>query len=249
VPGDRLRNPRDRRARAARILDATAQLVLRYGCRRVTVDDIARQADIGKGTVYLHWKTRDDVFCAVVEREGLAALDELLDTLRRDRGAWMLHRLARTYFLAIMRRPLLRALFLEDAELLGKVVRTGNAREQRHQLVSGAYFTLLSRRGLLRDDLSPDAAAYAFMAILEGFIRAEMDADGSGVEDRSHLLALTVERAFESGRQLPAADEQAVAGEIIALFTDLGTAGRVALGVGGRAALGTAGRADLGVGD
>jgi AcrR family transcriptional regulator len=54
---DRLHDPRDRQARAARILDATAELLLRHGYRRVTIDDIARHADIGKGTVYLHWKT------------------------------------------------------------------------------------------------------------------------------------------------------------------------------------------------
>src|SRR5919197_6155848 len=71
--GDRLQDPRDRQARAARILDVTAELLLRHGYRRVTVDDIARHADIGKGTVYLHWKTRDDLFKAVFEREVLRA--------------------------------------------------------------------------------------------------------------------------------------------------------------------------------
>ena len=75
---ERLHEPRDRQARAARILDVTAELLLRHGYRRVTIDDIARHADIGKGTVYLHWKTRDDLFKAVFEREVLHALTELL---------------------------------------------------------------------------------------------------------------------------------------------------------------------------
>jgi AcrR family transcriptional regulator len=71
---DRLQDPRDRQARAARILEVTAELLLRHGYRRVTIDDIARHADIGKGTIYLHWKTRDDLFRAVFEREVLQAL-------------------------------------------------------------------------------------------------------------------------------------------------------------------------------
>src|SRR6266699_1993320 len=76
---DRLHDPSDRAARATRILD-----------------DTAHHADIGKGTVYLHWKTRDELFRAVFEREGLQALEELIQTLLHDPGAWRLHRLARS---------------------------------------------------------------------------------------------------------------------------------------------------------
>lgn len=227
-PSDRLQDPRDRAARSARILDATAELLLRHGYRRVTIDDVARRADIGKGTVYLHWKTRDDLFRAVFEREVMEAVEELLRTLRRDPAAWMPHRLARSYFLAIMRRLLLRGLFLADAELLGKLARPGSvARENRHRLVSHAYFELLAEHGLLRADLSADAVAYAFLATLEGFIQAEATAGegqgaATGVEERAELLARTVQRAFESGRSVSPAAEKAIAARVIDLLARLG---------------------------
>jgi AcrR family transcriptional regulator len=233
---DRLHDPRDRQARAARILDVAAELLLRHGYRRVTIDDIARHADIGKGTVYLHWKTRDALFKAVFEREVLQALEQLLGTLRQDPGAWMLHRLARSWFLAIMHRPLLKALFLADAELLGKLARpTGGAREDRHRLVSHAYVRLLAEHGLLRDDLDADAVAFAFLATLEGFIQAEPTASQrqeSGVEDRADLLSLTVQRAFETRRRLSAAAERAIAARVIDLLAGLRDADRADLGVG-----------------
>jgi AcrR family transcriptional regulator len=230
VTGDRLQDPGARQARAARILDAATELLLRHGYRRVTVDDVASRAGIGKGTVYLHWKTREDLFKAVFEREVLEAVDELVRTLREDPEAWMLHRLARSYFLAIMRRPLLKAVFLADAELLGKLARPGSgAREQRHRLASHAYFELLAEHGLLRTDLRPDAVAYAFMAMLEGFIQAEAAVDeqlGSGIEERADLLALTVQRAFESGRSLSPATGQAVAAQVADLFARVGESDR-----------------------
>jgi AcrR family transcriptional regulator len=233
---DRLQDPRDRQARAARILDVTAELLLRHGYRRVTIDDIARHADIGKGTIYLHWKTRDDLFKAVFEREVLQALEELLGALRQDAGAWRLHRLARSYFLAIMRRPLLRAVFLADAELLGKLARPASgARENRHRLVSHAYVELLAEHGLLRDDLDADAVAYAFLATLEGFIQAEATASewqGSGIQERSELLARTVQRAFETGHSLSPAAEQTIAARVIDLFARLGDADRADFGIG-----------------
>jgi AcrR family transcriptional regulator len=240
--GDRLQDPRDRAARAARILDVTAELLLRHGYRRVTVDDIARHADVGKGTVYLHWKTRDDLFAAVFEREVLEALEELLRALRQDTDAWMLHRLARSYFLAIMRRPLFRALFLADSELLGKLARPDSgARERRHRLVSHAYFELLAEHGLLRRDLSADRVAYAFLATLEGFIQAEAtagDQQASSIEERAELLALTVQRAFETGRRLPPAAGRTVATRVIDLLARLGDADRADLGIDGGTAPG-----------
>jgi AcrR family transcriptional regulator len=234
--GDRLQDPRDRQARATRILDVTAELLLRHGYRRVTIDDIARHADIGKGTVYLHWKTRDDLFRAVFEREVLQALEELLGALRQDPGAWRLHQLARRYFLAIMRRPLLRALFLADAELLGKLARpAGGVREDRHRLVSHAYVQLLAEHGLLRDDLDADAIAYAVLATLEGFIQAEATAGQrreAGIQDRADLLSRTVQRAFETGRSLSPAAEQTIATQVTDLFARLSDADHADLGIG-----------------
>jgi AcrR family transcriptional regulator len=48
------------------------------------MDDVAAEAGIGKGTIYLHWKTREALFQAVLERD-LAALIADLDTaVQRD---------------------------------------------------------------------------------------------------------------------------------------------------------------------
>jgi len=229
---ERLRNPRERETRAERILDATAELLLRFGYRRVTIDDVARRADIGKGTVYLHWKTRDDLFRAVFEREMLGAVEELLEILRRDAGAWRVHRLARSYFLAIMSRPLLSALSVGDSELLGKLARPGNgARENRHTLMSHSYFVLLAEHGMLREDMSADEIADAFLATFEGFIRAAAASGAEpGTETRADLLARTVERAFETGRDLPPAAARTVASQVTGLIARLADADRNDLG-------------------
>jgi AcrR family transcriptional regulator len=226
--GGRLRNLRERETRAERILDATAELLLRFGYQRVTIDDVARRADIGKGTVYLHWKTRNELFRAVFEREVLAATGELLEILRRGAGAWRPHRLARSYFLAIMSRPLLSALFADDSELLGKLARPRNsARENRHNLISHSYFALLAGHGVLRDDMSTDAIAYAFLATFEGFIQAAATSGAEpGIETTADLLAHTVQRAFETGRELPPAADKAVASQVTDLIARLADADR-----------------------
>src|SRR3954452_15594559 len=115
---ERLRDPRQRAERATRILDVAADLLLRHGYRRVTIDDVATGTGIGKGTVYLHWKTREQLFGAVFAREVCHAVDELRHALQQDPATCLLHRFASTYFLAIVRRPLLRRFLLGDPDLL-----------------------------------------------------------------------------------------------------------------------------------
>ena len=112
-----------RAARAEHILDVAADLLGKFGYRKVTVDDIADAADIGKGTIYLHWKTREALFVAVLLREFLGAMDELIAGLRADPQAVLLHRVTRAQFRQIMSRPLLRAIYTGDSELLGNSAR------------------------------------------------------------------------------------------------------------------------------
>ena len=50
--------------RAGRILDAAAELLLRWGYKRVSIEEIARHAGIGKGTVYLHFPPGPPCLCA-----------------------------------------------------------------------------------------------------------------------------------------------------------------------------------------
>ncbi len=50
------------------ILDATERLLTRYGYRKMTVEDIAREAGIGKGTVYLHFSSKEEIALSRIDR-------------------------------------------------------------------------------------------------------------------------------------------------------------------------------------
>jgi AcrR family transcriptional regulator len=67
------RNLRSEAARAARredILDAARRVFAERGFRGTTIADIAEAAGIALGTIYLYFKSKDDVFAALSQRLG-----------------------------------------------------------------------------------------------------------------------------------------------------------------------------------
>src|SRR5262249_16762278 len=50
------------------ILDAAERLLARYGFKKTTIDDLAREAGIGKGTVYLHFPSKEEVALCTIDR-------------------------------------------------------------------------------------------------------------------------------------------------------------------------------------
>jgi AcrR family transcriptional regulator len=51
-----------------RILDAAQRLFVRYGVKRTSIDDVAREAGIAKGTVYLSFASKAELFAAIADR-------------------------------------------------------------------------------------------------------------------------------------------------------------------------------------
>ena len=51
------------------IMESAQTLFARNGYNKTTVDEIARQADVAKGTLYKYFRSKNDVFKAVVVRE------------------------------------------------------------------------------------------------------------------------------------------------------------------------------------
>lgn len=82
-----------------RILDAAYDVFADKGFYNATVDEIAQEAGVGKGTVYRHFDSKDNLFQAVVReklldlvaqvREGFETADDVLQGIRRAVSAYL----------------------------------------------------------------------------------------------------------------------------------------------------------------
>ena len=74
---------RQRRAREEAILDAAAEMLRARGFQAMSMEEIAARVGIAKGTIYLHFASKDALAAALVAR-GIAALTTCIDGLDPD---------------------------------------------------------------------------------------------------------------------------------------------------------------------
>src|ERR1044072_6498199 len=68
VKEKRMRTSALREAVRVSILDATDRLLARYGYKKMTIDDLAQEVGIGKGAVYLHFSSKEEVALSHIDR-------------------------------------------------------------------------------------------------------------------------------------------------------------------------------------
>lgn len=160
------------KAREQRILDAAAELLQRWGYRKTTIDDIAKQARVAKGTIYLHWKTREDLFMALIEREQLDLLSKIEQLMEEDPEGMTLPGMIKHSMLATLKNPLVKALALQDTEFLGELITRrysmATYRAQMHSYM--AILEFLRNHGLIRNDIDLRAQAITVISVSWGFL-------------------------------------------------------------------------------
>ena len=128
------------------ILDAVDGLLAQFGYKKMTMEDVAKQVGIGKGTIYLHFPSKEELVLAHIDRIGetvVRKLQELAGSadpaerrLRRMLVLRVLHRFDSVAhytqslgdLLSSVRAPLLvrrQATFEKEAAVFEDVLREG----------------------------------------------------------------------------------------------------------------------------
>ncbi|MDN3239409.1 TetR/AcrR family transcriptional regulator [Glycomyces tritici] len=216
----------DLRQRADALLDATAALLTAGGSRQIRIEEVARCAGVGKGTVYLHWQSRDHLLLAVGAREAAAMTDAVVAAIRADPFEAAPHRYLRRHFLEAMRRPILRLIFSADgaelAAFAGQRPRSGLAATKL--ITSRDYLTALADHDLLRPGIELSDVDHGLQAVAYGFFAAGPflpEDPQTALEHRAGQLAEIIRRSFEPD-PTPAPDRYgAAAPRVVDAFTRL----------------------------
>jgi AcrR family transcriptional regulator len=203
------RPPQDRLERAHRILDVAGELILRWGYDKTTIDDMARRAGVAKGTIYLHWRTRDELFAALLRRERVYLMEEV-----RAGAPATLSELLGEFVGAALRRPLLKAVLVGDSEVLGKLARMKRRGTMGLELggATDAYLGRLIEHGAVRRESGDHTMVIT--AIVYGFVFLPdlLPEETRVPEERiAELVADAVERVLGTGHALLDEDARAVA--------------------------------------
>lgn len=169
-------------AKRRRILAAAEELFAKRRFHEITLDDVIRVAGVGKGTVYAHFKDKDDLFFHVAT-QGFDELCALLGkTVSKEESFEKQIRSACAAISAFFRerRPWLRMIQSEDMR-----ITSGEGRmrtlwiEKRKRMVSVVAEIIRKgvEEGAVRGDVEPDVLANFLFGILRTRARFFADLD------------------------------------------------------------------------
>jgi AcrR family transcriptional regulator len=81
-------NPKDQESRKFKILESAHKLFSHYGFEKTTIEDIAKEAELGKGTIYLEFDSKEAILMAIINNfieEELAKIKDYIAELNEER--------------------------------------------------------------------------------------------------------------------------------------------------------------------
>lgn len=100
------RKEKERIRRRNLILDVAEEVITEVGFESATMDQIAERAEVGKGTLYLHFKSKSMIYIAICERGSRILNEKMAHVLTRDlTGLQMVKQLGNEYLAFIQENP------------------------------------------------------------------------------------------------------------------------------------------------
>ena len=186
----------DEQARERAILDVTAELLLRHGYNKVTMNDVADGVGLNRRLIYLLFPSKDALIHALLLRE----LDTYVDVWNRylecDPLGGTVASVYRGLLATLKQLPLMAAMYTRDEQTFGKYLsRPGNffASWPPDPGPTREYLQAMQAHGVVRRDINTRAMAFildaltpSILAALSAQTRAPLTAplDGAAMPDQ-----------------------------------------------------------------
>ncbi len=156
--------------RENRILDAAFDLITHYGYDKTPVSEIADEAGVSKGAIYLHFDSKIDLFDALLKREMDNYAEDWMCRVQADPDGGSIGSVYKHILAAINANPFMQAVFKQDRRILGKYLKTTDQVFNMRQAVEtrAAFVQQMQAAGAVRDDVNPYTTAYLMSVFVNG---------------------------------------------------------------------------------
>ncbi len=167
---DSQNTPPKKSAKREAILQAAWGLIRHYGYTKTTVDDIAQKAGVGKGTVYLHFRSKAEIMLALVELTNERIITDLERIAAKETPAaerlreCLLHRIM-TLFDIVNRYPHGQEII---SSMLPDIVKRLDRYVKRHGAILGHIIEQGTQAGVLLAD-DPETTGQMLAKLFEHF--------------------------------------------------------------------------------
>lgn len=162
----------DNEERERRILDAASELIVHYGYDKTTVSEIATEAGISKGAIYLHFKSKDDLFEALLIREMQDYSLTWLEQLEADPKGGTIGGMYKNTLYALNKNPFMAALFKRDNRILGSYLHKPDNffRKQQEYNTRFTFVKMMQDAGVMRQGLDANVIAHIMDMLAYGLV-------------------------------------------------------------------------------
>ncbi len=162
-------------SRESRLLDAAAGLFVHYGFDKTTVAEIAREAGVSKGAVYLHFESKDELLEALILRELQAYADSWLGAVENHPSGGSIGGMVRCAMQALHGHPLMVAILRSDVGVFGNYLRKPESllRRARGRSTRKAFVEAMQAAGVIRTDVDPAVTAHIMNMLSFGLVAIE----------------------------------------------------------------------------
>jgi AcrR family transcriptional regulator len=152
-----------------KIIKAAIDAFSKYGFDRTRMDDVAKTADLSKGTIYLHFKSKEDLFYAICENN-LAEAKQQISTMFAKKED-LVSEIERFYDVFRNKKTANERVFFET---IAESARNAELRKalykQRMNIFETAigWVNLQIERGFFRKNIDANAIAVGLVSLYDG---------------------------------------------------------------------------------
>jgi TetR/AcrR family acrAB operon transcriptional repressor len=179
----------DNKEREVRILDAAAELFVHYGYDKTTVSDIARQAGVSKGAIYLHFKSKDELFEALLMRELMTYHERWLALIAADPKGGTIGGMYKNVLFALSSSAFMSLIFKQDRRVLGSYLRKpDNLFRRQNQGTRYEFVKMMQDAGAIRQEVDAKVTAHIMNMLAYGLVAMDEVMDKENIPPTDDII-------------------------------------------------------------